>query len=98
MAVWPAQVEADHYWLEWYRQQDDKLLGQARLETGHWQQALPVGEYRLLVRAVDGLGLRGKESWQDFTITPAPPPPEPEEASNWDLWVFIGSAALLLAL
>tara|TARA_B100000676_G_scaffold229884_1_gene228312 strand:- start:1308 stop:2390 length:1083 start_codon:yes stop_codon:yes gene_type:complete len=96
-AVWPAQADAASYWVEWYRQRDNVLLGQASLPAARWQQALPVGDYRLLVRAVDGNGLRGHESWTDFTIEPAPEP-EPEKESKWDLWVFLGGAALLLAL
>ncbi|MGB2336103.1 MAG: peptigoglycan-binding protein LysM, partial [Alcanivorax sp.] len=70
---------------------------------GHWQKDLPVGDYRLLVRAVDKNGLRGDEHWQAFSVTPAPPPepvpePAPEKESHWDLWAFVGAAALLLAL
>ena len=96
-AAWPTQADAASYWLEWYRQRDELLLGQASLQAGHWQQDLPVGDYRLLVRAVDENGLRGHESWTNFSIEPAPPV-EPEKESKWDLWVFLGGAALLLAL
>lgn len=104
VAVWSTQAEADHYWVEWYQHPDNRLLGQQRLDSGHWQQDLPVGEYRLLVRAVDGHGLRGHENWRDIVVTPAPPPPPPEppappeEKRRWDLWVFVGAAAVLLAL
>lgn len=94
-AVWPDQADAASYWLEWYARADDSLLGQASLTRGQWQQTLPQGDYRLLVRAVDANGLRGHETWKDFTIEPAP---EPEPESKWDLWVFLGGAALLLAL
>lgn len=97
VAVWPSQADAASYWVEWYRQSDEVLLGQALLQSGHWQQALPIGNYRLLVRAVDGNGLRGYESWTNFSIEPAPPT-EAEKESRWDLWVFLGGAALLLAL
>ena len=96
-AVWPTQSDAASYWLEWYRQDDKALLGQASLQAGQWQQALPEGDYRLLVRAVDENGLRGHESWTDFSIEAAPEPVA-EKDSKWDLWVFLGGAALLLAL
>lgn len=107
-AVWPAQAEADHYWVEWYQVSNDTLLGQQALTATRWQKSLPTGHYRLLVRAVDSNGLRGKEAWQDIRITPPPPAPqpepepapepEPEKKKAWDLWVFIGGAALMLAL
>ncbi len=109
-AVWPAQADAQQYAVEWYQQDDGVLLGQQYLTETRWQQALPVGEYRLLVRAVDNHGLRGEEAWQEITIAPEPvespaplapePPPEPEPEAKkpWDLWVFIGGVALMLAL
>lgn len=113
-AVWPAQVDAAQYAVEWYQQKDEMLLGQQFVTDTRWQQDLPVGEYRLLVRAVDGNGLRGEEAWQDILITPPPPEPapepepvqapqpepepEPEPKKSWDLWVFIGGVALMLAL
>ncbi len=104
-AVWPAQAEAQQYAVEWYQQPGGELLGQQFVTETRWQQPLGVGEYRLLVRAVDAHGLRGEEAWQDIQITPPPPPapepapePEPEEEADWDLWVFLGGLALMLAL
>ncbi|MQX52467.1 FecR domain-containing protein [Alcanivorax sediminis] len=112
-AVWPAQADAQQYVVEWYQQPDDTLLGQQFVSETRWQQNLPVGEYRLLVRAVDANGLRGEEAWQAISITPPPlaapaptpepelepePQPEPEKKQSWDLWVFIGGVALMLAL
>ncbi|MZR62810.1 FecR domain-containing protein [Alcanivorax sp. DP30] len=109
-AVWPAQAEAEQYAVEWYQQPDGALLGQQFLTDTRWQQDLPVGQYRLLVRAVDANGLRGEEAWQPIRITPPPaepppvvqpeplPEPEPEKKKPWDLWVFIGGVALMLAL
>lgn len=103
VAVWPPQAKARSYLLELYRQPAGRLLDQEHLSTGHWQKDLPVGDYRLLVRAVDENGLRGDEHWQAFSVTPAPPPepapePAPEKDSHWDLWAFVGAAVLLLAL
>ena len=101
VAVWPTQAKASAYLLELYSQPAGRLLTQAHLSTGHWQKDLPTGDYRLLVRAIDENGLRGQESWHVFSVTPAPPPPpepEPEKESHWDLWAFVGAAALLLAL
>ncbi|BAP15443.1 hypothetical protein AS19_25920 [Alcanivorax sp. NBRC 101098] len=101
VAAWHTQSEARSYLLELYSQPAGRLLNQDYLSSGHWQKELPVGDYRLLVRAVDENGLRGDESWHVFSM-PAPPiEPEPvpeEEDAHWDVWVFMGAAALLLAL
>lgn len=96
-ATWPEQAGAKSYWLEWSDPQDQMLLGEASLQINQWQQTLPTGNYRLLVRAVDENGLRGHESWTDFSTEPAPEP-EPEKEPKWDLWLFLSGAALLLAL
>ncbi|KGD64902.1 hypothetical protein Y5S_01810 [Alcanivorax nanhaiticus] len=108
-AVWPAQADAASYWVEWYQLSEETLLGQQPVTASRWEHVLPEGEYRLLVRAVDANGLRGEETWKTVRIEPAPPPPEPEPAppppepepepkKSWDLWVFLGGVALMLAL
>lgn len=80
-AVWAAQGEARGYWLELYSRPGRALLHQEWVEGERWRRLLPPGAYRLSVRAVDDVGLRGGEAWAGARVPlqePAPPPaPEP---------------------
>lgn len=99
-ASWPPVQGAQAYRLELYQLPDEVLVGQFRTEPPAWQSPLPVGEYRLLVRAEDDQGLRGKEQPVALMVSDVMPEPQPEEEKrSWlDLMLFLGGAAIMLSL
>ncbi|MDX1802820.1 MAG: FecR domain-containing protein [Alcanivorax sp.] len=98
-ALWPTQKAAAGYWLELYHEPGDTMLEQDYVSQGEWDHKLAPGKYRLLVRAEDANGLRGKEHWETLTVPDLPPPPPPApEKHHHELLIFGIGAALLLAL
>lgn len=100
-ARWPALDGASGYRLALYRDAGlSQPVGRWKVDGLHWQAPVAPGEYLLVVRAADELGLRGRESRQALTVTEAPPEqPEPPQKAVWlDKALFLVAAALLLSL
>ncbi len=71
---WQRLVGAQSYRIDLYDQKG--LVESWRTEENYWQdQVLADGKYRLLVRAIDQLGLQGFDAEREFTVvTPLPVP------------------------
>ena len=98
---WPAVAQASAYRLALYRMPEEVLVAEHRVEQGHWETVLAPGDYRILARAEDQDGLRGKETELALAVRETlvePAPEEPAERKWWDLLLFLGGAALLLSL
>lgn len=99
--TWASVEGAERYWVELFNQADGSLLRGEPVERQQWQAALEAGDYELVVRAVDGAGIRGFEATATFSLVrPAPVvvAPEAEKKDLRGLWLFLVGAALLLGL
>lgn len=96
-ARWESVPGASSYRLEVYSQADSTLVTAATTAGTRAELPLPAGDYRLVARAVDDLGLRGMETTLDASALAAAPE-APQKDGRIDIWVFGAAALWILAL
>lgn len=98
-AGWASMAEASGYWLELYSLPTQALLRTEPVEASDWQVSLPDGDYRLVVRAIDAEGVRGREAVAEVTLT-APvaveAPASPQHDWRGAVLFLIGATLMLL--